>query len=86
MLTYTYHFQNGEKGNIEDWSVNGMFYLTMWRGIAGIALGVILGHVMRYKSELILSNLCLVNAIGVTSIAFTIYLILHTMHRISIHF
>lgn len=74
LLTYTFLFSYGEKNNIEVWTTCSVFYMPLWRGVAGLSLGALLGYVMRYKSKLIFNNVRLINIIGVLSFFVMSYL------------
>lgn len=66
---YTYLF-NYNNGNIQVWDVVGGIKLTMLRGICGISLGVVLGHFMEKKHDIINNHNRFVDFISILSLIF----------------
>lgn len=72
MLTYTYLFNGGADGNIQSWNSFYCFSLPMWRGIADLSLGTMLGYVIRYKSNFL--NPKIVDCFGFISVIVVLFL------------
>lgn len=57
LCVYTYIIKNND-GSLELWDTVGCFYIPLWRGIAGMGLGVLINSLYVQKKELLDGKLC----------------------------
>ena len=75
VLVYSYIFAQGKQTSIEHWECIGPFLIPLWRGFAGIGLGVITLYVFQKKTESFRSYKTLLNVLSIISFVFILLLI-----------
>ena len=75
VFVYSYIFAQGKQTNIDHWECTGPFLIPLWRGFAGIGLGVIMLYVFQQKMASFRYYKTLFNVLSIISVVFILLLI-----------